>query len=236
MKTKFKLIILVVAMAGLFASCNYDNYDEPGSFLEGNIVYNGEAINVSSKDVSFQLWEPGWQKSYPINVEVAQDGSYSSLLFNAQYKLVIPSNQGPWRTKLNSESGSDTIYVNLNGNKTMDIEVEPYFMVRNPQFSASGSNVTATFQAEKIITDAGAKNIERVNFYVNKTQFVDFRSSSNVASAEIGGGDITNPASISMSLTVPELVPAQGYVYGRVGIKIQGVEDMIFSPVQKIDL
>lgn len=235
MKTKLKLILLV-AIVGLFASCDYDNYDEPGSFLTGNIVYNGEAIGVSSRDVSFQLWEPGWQKSYSINVDVAQDGSYSSLLFNSDYKLVIPSNQGPWRTKINSTSGSDTILVTMNGNQTLDIEVEPYFMIRNPQFSTSGKNITASFKAEQIITDAGAKNIERVNFYVNKTQFVDFRSSSNVANAEIGGGDILNPDAISMTLTVPDLVPTQNYVYARVGIKIQGVEDMIFSPVQKIDL
>ena len=233
---KLKFIILAVVVAGLFASCAFDNYDEPGSFLEGSIVYNGEAINVSSRDVSFQLWEPGWQKSYPINVEVAQDGSYSSLLFSASYKLVIPSNQGPWRTKINSETGSDTILVNLTGSKIMDIEVEPYYMIRNTQFSVNGKNISATFKAEKIITDADAKNIERVNFYINKTQFVDFRSSSNIANAEIAGGDITNPDAISMTLTLPDLVPAQNYVYARVGIKIAGVEDMVFSTVQKIEL
>lgn len=236
MKTKFKLIILLVTLSGLFTSCQFDNYDEPGSFLEGRIVYQGVPINVSSRDVSFQLWEPGWQKSYSINVDVAQDGSFSSLLFNADYKLVIPANQGPWRTIINAQTGSDTILVKLNGSQTLDIEVEPYYMIRNEQFSASGKNITATFKVEQIIKDAGMRNIERVNFYVNKTQFVDFRSSSNVASAEIGGGDISDPNAVSMSLTVPDLVPAQNYVYARVGVKIQGVEDMIFTPVQKIEL
>lgn len=236
MKTKLKLIFLTVVAAGLLASCAFDNYDEPESFLKGQIVYNGEPINVSSRDVSFQLWEPGWQKSYSINVEVAQDGSFSSLLFDATYKLVIPSNQGPWRTKINSETGSDTILVDVKGDKTLNIEVEPYYMIRNPQFSANGRNITATFKAEQIIKDSGTKSIERVNFYVNKTQFVDFRSSANVASAEKTGGNIGDTNAISMSLTVPELVLAQSYVYARVGIKIQGVEDMIFSPVQKINL
>lgn len=234
MKEKLNFIILLAVISGFFTSCEIDNYDEPGSFFEGKIVYKGEAINVSTKDVSFQLWEPGWQKSYPINVELAQDGSFSSLLFDANYKLVIPSNQGPWRTKINSETGSDTILVNLNGNKTLDIEVEPYYMIRNLQFSNSGKNVVATFSTEQIITDSGAKNIERVNFYVNKTYFVDFRSSSNVASAEISGGDIVDPNSIEISLTIPDLVPDQTYIYARVGVKIQGVEDMIFSPAQKI--
>jgi len=230
------LIILLVTLTGLFTGCQYDNYDEPGSFLEGRIVYQGEPINVSSRDVSFQLWEPGWQKSYSINVDVAQDGSFSSLLFDADYKLVIPGNQGPWRTIINAQTGSDTILVNLKGTTKMDIEVEPYYMIRNEQFSASGKNITASFKVEQIIKDAGMRNIERVNFYVNKTQFVDFRSSSNVASSELGGGDITDPNAVSMSLTVPDLVPTQNYVYARVGVKIQGVEDMIFTPVQKIEL
>ncbi len=232
--TKLRLIIILGIVAGFLASCEFDNYSEPTSMLQGQIVYNGEAIGVSSRDVSFQLWEPGWQKNYSINVDVDQDGSYSALLFNADYKLIIPANQGPFRSKTNGESNSDTIYVNVNGSKTLDIEVEPYYMIRNPQFSASGKNISATFKAEQIITDADARNIERVNFYVNKTQFVDFRY--NVANAEISGGDIADPNSISMSLTVPDLTPSQSYVFARVGIKIQGVEDMVFSPFQKIDL
>jgi hypothetical protein len=233
---RYNLIILLGIAIGFMTSCQYDNYDEPGSFLEGRIVYQGEAINVSSRDVSFQLWEPGWQKQYSINVEVAQDGSYSTLLFDAEYKLIIPSNQGPFRSQTNDETNSDTIIVVLNGSRTMDIEVEPYYMVRNPQFTVSGTDITATFQAEKIITDGDARNIERVNFYVNKTQFVDGRSAYNVASAEIGGGDIADPNAISMSLAVPNLYPSQDYLYARVGIKIQGVEDMIFSPVERIQL
>jgi hypothetical protein len=231
---KIKLIILLGAVIGLLASCERDNYDAPGSMLQGNIVYNGELINVSYNDVVFQLWEPGWQLRVPIDVTVDQDGSYSALLFDSEYKLIIPSSQGPWRNKTSSATGSDTILVKINGDQNLDIEVEPYYMIRNAQFSASGRNITASFQAEKIITDEDAREIERVNLYVNKTQFVDFRL--NVAKAEIAGGDIADPNAISMTLTVPDLTPTQNYVYARVGIKIAGVEDMIFSAVQKVDL
>ncbi len=232
--TKIKLIILLGIVAGFLPSCEWDNYDGPESMLQGNIVYNDESINVSYNDVIFQLWEPGWQLDIPIDVTVDQDGSFSALLFDGTYKLIVPSAQGPWRNKLNSTTGSDTILVNLNGDMNLDIEVEPYYMIRNAQFSASGRDVTATFQAEKIITDAGARDIERVNLYIGKTQFVDFRGP--VARAEIGGGDIIDPGAISMTATVPALTPPKNYVYARVGIKIAGVEDMIFSSVQKIDL
>jgi hypothetical protein len=37
-----------------------------------------------------------------------------------------------------------------------------------------------------------------------------------------------------MQVTIPTIVPTQNYVFARVGIKIAGVEDRIFSPVQKL--
>src|SRR5665648_85793 len=176
---KLKLMISLGVICTFLASCGKDNYDEPGSKLEGKLIYNGEAINVSYNDVTLQLWEPGWQKKAEINVAVDQDGSYSALLFNANYKLIIPSNQGPFMSKTNAETGSDTILVKLNGSQVLDIEVEPYYMIRNPLFTVAGRVVTGTFKAEQIISGTNAKNIERVNLYVNKTQFVDFRSNVN---------------------------------------------------------
>jgi hypothetical protein len=231
---KLKLIIALGVIGSFLASCQKDNFDEPGSKFEGKLVYKGEAINVSYNDVTFQLWEPGWQKKGEINVAVDQDGSYSAMLFNANYKLVIPSNQGPFRSITNTETQSDTILVNLNGSKTMDIEVMPYYMIRTPQFAVSGRDVTGTFKAEQIITGANAKNIESVNLYVNKTQFVDFRS--NVASAELVGASVTVGTTVSLKATVPAITPTQNYVFARIGLKIAGVEDMIFSPVVKVNL
>lgn len=231
---KLRLIIILGVISSILASCGYDNYDEPTSLLEGKLVYNGEAINVSYNDVTFQLWEPGWQTKAQINVSVDQDGSYSAMLFDATYKLIIPSNQGPFRSKTNAETGSDTILVKLSGGKVMDIEVEPYYMIRTPQFAVAGREVTGTFNVEKIITGTNAKNIERVNLYVNKTQFVDFRS--NVVSAQLAGASVTPGTTVTLKATVPAITPTQNYVFARIGLKIAGVEDMIFSPVVKVNL
>lgn len=231
---KLQLIIILGILSSFLYSCGFDNYDAPGSTLEGRLVYKGEPINVSYNDVTFQLWEPGWQKKAEINVAVDQDGSYSALLFNASYKLIIPSNQGPFRSKPNTETSSDTILVNLNGDKVLDIEVEPYYMIRNPLFTVAGRVVTGTFKADKIITGVNAKNIEEVAIYVNKTMFVDFRS--NVASTTLAGSAITDLNTISLNTSVPTLVPTQTYVFVRIGLKIQGIEDRIFSPIVKVNL
>ena len=231
---KLQLIIILGVLSSFLYSCGLDNYDSPGSVLEGRLVYNGEPINVSYNDVTFQLWEPGWQKKAEINVAIDQDGSYSALLFNANYKLIIPSNQGPFRSKPNAESASDTILVNLSGNKILDIEVEPYYMIRNPIFTVVGRVVTGTFKADKIITGVNAKNIEEVAIYVNKTMFVDFRS--NVVATTLAGSAITDLNTISLNTSVPTLVPTQTYVFVRIGLKIQGIEDRIFSPIIKVNL
>lgn len=243
---KLKLIISLGVICSFLASCGYDNYDEPGSKFEGKLVYNGEAINVSYNDVTFQLWEPGWQTKAEINVSVDQDGTYSALLFNADYKLIIPANQGPFRSKTNAESGSDTILVKLDGSKVLDIEVEPYYMIRTPQFTASGAEVTGTFKVEQIISGVNAQNIERVNLYVNKTQFVDFRSNVNktykqeegeVDPSILGGALVIVGSTITLNAVIdPIITPTQNYVFARIGLKIEGVEDMIFSPVVKVNL
>ena len=235
MKIKNKFILLMALAFGV-VSCGYDNYEAPESMLQGRIVYNGEPINVATNEVSMELWEPGWQLSNRIDVAVAQDGSYSAALFNATYKLVFRDNQGPFRMNMNAETGSDTIVVNLNGDLIRDIEVLPYYMIRNPNITKSGNTITGTANVEKIITDANARDVERVSIYLNKTQFVDSRGNYNFARTDVSGGAVPDLSNVSISVDVTNLNSSQDYIFARIGVKIHGVEHMIFSPVQKIQL
>lgn len=235
MKMKYKFLLLV-ALAFGFASCGHDNYEAPESMFQGRVVYNGEAINVATNEVSMELWEPGWQLRNRIDVAVGQDGSFSAALFNATYKLVFRDNQGPFQMKMNPDTNSDTIVVNLKNDLIMDIEVLPYYMIRTPNITASGNTVTATANIEKIITDASARNVERVSLYLNKTQFVDGRGNYNFAKTDVAGSSIPDLSNVSVSVDVTNLNSPQDYVFARLGVKIQGVEHMIFSPVQKIQL
>ncbi|SDK22382.1 Protein of unknown function [Catalinimonas alkaloidigena] len=218
-----------VALSFLLGSCAYDNYEAPDAALTGRIVYQGDPIAVEFNQVQFDLYEPGWQKNTPITVTVDQDGSFSALLFNAPYKLVFRPGQGPFMTL------ADTTQVSVSGNTTFDLEVMPYYMVRNAQFSApSSTTVSASCSLEKIVTDANAKDVERVTLYVSKTYFVG--GGNHIAAVDLGGGDITDPGNISLSAEVPGMVPVQNYVFARIGLKLVNVEDMIFSPIQKVQL
>ena len=231
MKIKFHYIIIALLLAA--TGCKKDNYDAPSVTLNGHLTYKGEQINVEYNQVPFQLYQPGFGLNAPIRGTFDQDGAYSTLLFNGNYKFTMAANQGPFLWKELGAGRRDTLAINLSGNQTLDIEVTPFYMIRQAAFNAAGGKVNATFNIEKIITDANAKDIENVVLYINKTQFVS-AGDYNIANTSLAGSAITNLNGISMSVTIPTITPTQNYVFARVGLKISGVEDLIFSPVTKI--
>lgn len=232
MKTHLHYIVILIVFTTI--SCKKDNYEAPTVKLTGHVVYQGEPIEVEYNQVPFELYQDGFGKTGAINAMLAPDGSYSMLLFNGEYKFIIPNGQGPFKWKQTPAGAPDTTFITLNGSQELDIEVTPYYMIRNPQLSQSGGNISGTFKIEKIINDASARNIESVSLYINKTQFVS--GANNVAVKTMNGSDITDPDDVNLSVAVPTLSPAQNYVFARVGLKIAGVEDRIFSPVTKVQL
>lgn len=230
MKIKFQYIGLALLLMSM-AACKKDNFDAPSSTLKGKLVYNGEAVQVQYDRVSYELYQYGFGRVGPIGARFAQDGSYSAVLFDGQYKLIIPEGQGPF--KWNEASGHrDSLTVDLRGSQTLDLEVTPYYMIRTPQITAASNTVTATFKAEKIITDASGKDIESVGLYINKTQFVS--ETDNIQKTTLAGSAITDPNAISLNVGIPAITPTQNYVFARVGVKIAGIEDMIYSSVVKL--
>lgn len=234
MKVKFQRIYtVIIILCAAVVSCKKDNYDAPSSTLSGRLVYNGDSIGLERNQVPFELYQSGFGKVGAISSSFTQNGTYAALLFDGDYKLIIPNGQGPFTWKYTATGAPDSLAISLRGSQTLDIPVTPYYMIRTPQITSAGGNVSATFKAEKIITDpATQKDIERVSLYLNKTQFVS--GGDNIAAIDMGGAAITDPNSITLSVKIPTIVPAQNYVFARIGIKIDGIEDMIFSPIQKI--
>ncbi|MGN6493631.1 MAG: DUF3823 domain-containing protein [Agriterribacter sp.] len=229
-----KLHYIVFALAALtILSCKKDNYDAPSSMLSGKLVYQGQTFGLEKDQVPFELYQYGFGKVGPLGSSFTQDGTYSALLFDGDYKLIIPNGQGPFMWKQTQAGNPDSIAITLRGNTTLDLEVMPYYLITGAQIAASGGNVNASFGIDKIINDANAKDIENVTLYINKTQFVS--GGNNIATAGISGGDITDPSNVSLSVTIPSITPAQNYVYARVGLKIAGIEDRIFSPLVKVE-
>jgi hypothetical protein len=234
MKRQFLYIALAVFSVAAF-SCKKDNYEEPKSNLTGKFHYKGEPIYVQYDQVPFELYQYGFGKVGPINGTITQEGTYSHVLFDGNYKMVVRAGQGPFYWP-QTGGKSDSLSITVNGDTKMDVEVEPYYMIRSPQITkGTGSTVTATFKIEKIIQDAArAKSIETAALFINKTQFVS--GNDNIARTNVAGTAIADPNNVSLSVTVPTISPTQNYVFARIGVKSVGVEDWIFSPVVKISL
>ena len=231
MKILYYICFLLI-ITTFFSCSKKDNYDAPGSQLTGALLYNGDSIQVEYDRVPFQLYQYGFGKVGAINGSFDQSGVLHALLFNGDYKFIIPNGQGPFLWKKTAAGDPDTLAINVAGNSNISIDITPFYMIRNTQITAGTGKVNATFKLEKIITGTDAKDIENVTLYINKTQFVS--GSDNAASASMDGSAITDVNNVSLSVDVPSFVPAQNYVFARVGLKIAGVEDRIFSPLVKI--
>ena len=147
--------------------------------------------------------------------------------------MIIPIGQGPFLPLQNQAGGPDTILIDLRGNETMDIEVTPYWRFRNQLLSAGEGQVGATVSLEQVVTGDQAREIESVTLYVSKTAFAN--TQTNVATTSVGGPDITDANSISLSVDIPDIQPIQDYVFASVGVKFAGVEDLLFSDTERLD-
>lgn len=223
----FSLIVLLVAVN---ACSKKDNYSPPQSQLTGALLYNGDSVYVEYNRVTYQLYQYGFGKLGPIEQQFTQNGILNSLLFDGDYKLIVPNGQGPFLWPKTSGGSPDSVSITMSGNKSIDIDVTPYYMIRNANITAGSGNVSASCKLEKIITDANAKDVESVTLYINKGQFVS--GANNIAQASIAGSDITDWNNINLSVAIPSL--SQNYVFARIGLKIAGVEDMIFSQLVEL--
>jgi hypothetical protein len=227
MRKRIKRYLLFIAPLILLSACAYDNYSPPQSKLHGKVVYNGKPIHVQSQQVTFRMYQKGFKLHTPITVQVNPDGSYHALVFNGNYQIIFAPGVGPFI----QDTKTDTLDVTVKGNTEQDINVKPYFMLNNPQFSASGRTISATFSLKQIIPSS---NIQFVGLYLGKTRFAN--PQRNVVFQTIDGSQIQSLNGIHLSATVPKLTPTQNYVFAHIGVKIQGVGDMLFSKVDTLQL
>lgn len=222
MKISAYLIIVMIAIT--FEGCEHDNYDRPSATLTGRFVYQNEQINVRKGIDVIRLYEPGWDKQTPINVNIQQDGTFSSLLFDGDYKLTLVAGNGPWK------ESADTLAIALKGSQFIDINIVPFFIIKNTAFSTEANTLKASFVLEQIVKDS---TVESVVLFIGKTQLVD--NLYNIASAAYL---TTNADLFNHALTITKDLSSidQKTFYARIGVKTVGYSEYVFSPVQKINI
>jgi len=216
-----------------------DNYDAPSSLLSGRVHFDGQPVGLRTGGVELELWEPGWDLNQKINVYIAQDGSFSAMLFDGSYRINTIANNGPWVNR------TDTITFDVRGNTQVDVPVRPHYVIRNHQVTydrnaGAGGTVNATFQIDQI---DGTRLLEWAAIYVATTSFVD-RTNRVVqlerTRAQLPTNWATAPVTLSVALPAnirdtPSPVPRER-VYVRLGIKSVGLAEMYFSPLIELGI
>jgi hypothetical protein len=225
MKGRKYFITVAVLSVLLLAACKKDNLEEPGAQLTGRVIFNNEPIGVRSGGVSFEIWQRGYQVFSSIPLNIHQDGSFTAALFNGDYKLVRTKGVGPWA------DNSDTINISVNGSSSVDIPVDPYFVIKNAGFVKSGTNITATFTVQAVNT---SKALELVRIYIGPNYILDQNNNAATAQKLAAAIDITQP--VTLTVPVHSSIAAQNFIYARVGVKTAGVNELMYSTSQQVSL
>ncbi|WP_262249306.1 DUF3823 domain-containing protein [Parapedobacter soli] len=222
---KYIYCFFAIAMA-IVMGCEKDNYEAPTSMLTGRVVYDGEPLGLRSGGVQMELWQHGYDLFSKIPVYIDQDGTFSARLFDGNYKLVLLRGNGPWA------DNTDSLDVNLKGTASIDITVDPYFIITNQSFQRSGDVITGTVTVKQVNT---SRALERVAIYLGQTLIVDQNNSA--ARAEIASGDVddfTQP--IDLQVSIPASLASKGYLFARIGVKANGVAEYVYSHPERIAL
>lgn len=223
MKTKY-ILTLIAAASLFFAACKHDNFVEPKATLSGRLLYNGEQTAVRNNAVQLELWQDGFALRAPINVNVAQDGTFSASLFDGTYKLTRKGN-APWL-----QQSTDTIVVQVKGQTKVDVPVTPYFTIKNTNINIANNTVTANFVVDKVV--ATGNNLQNVKLYLGSSILTDevraeLRADANVATIVLG-------ANSTITATVPASLRTLTHVFARIGVKSSATGEYNYSQVQKI--
>ena len=225
MKSKI-LSIAVLSSLVILAGCEFDNYDEPQSTLTGNVTYNGSNVGVRSGATQLELWQYGYALRQKIPVHISQDGTFSTRLFDGNYKLVRLAG-APWSNQ------TDSISVTVSGSTTVDVPVTPYYVITSPSFTYTSG--TKTISGSGLVTKVGTANITSVTLYVGVTNIVDANNNSqNTTISGAALADLSTPKNLSIVLNTAN--QARQYVFVRMGVLSAGSAERFYTPVQKVAL
>lgn len=226
MRKHFLYIAFALYATLIFAGCAKDNYAPPKSILNGKVTYNGQPLGLRSNAVQLELWQHGFANFTKIEVYVAQDGTFSSELFDGDYKLVRRIGNGPWA------DNTDSIDVSLHGTATVDVPVDPYFVVKNETYKVDGNTLTATFNIQKVNQ---SKGFDEVIMCLGKTTIVDRNNFDGLAWKTVN--DISDLSqTITLTADIPASLIAKGYLYVRLAAKAAGADERVYTIPFKVTL
>ena len=221
MKLKYIKSCLILLIGLGAASCEFDNFEEPKSTLSGRIVYNDEVLGLRSDGVQLELWQRGYDLFQKIPVYVAQDGTFSAVIFDGDYKMTLIRGNGPWMDR------TDSIDVQVRGSQMIDVEVQPYFVVSNTSFNVNGSSIDVTFTLDD--TNSG-RDLEYASIYMGRTMLTDALRNDGVF--RIPMEDIEFGTPMTVQVPISGSLAGRSEIFVRVGAKTNGIAELVYSQVE----
>ncbi|MBS6992809.1 MAG: DUF3823 domain-containing protein [Alistipes sp.] len=221
MKKIMKATVLL-AGAWLMQGCGLDNYDEPEAQFSGRVTYQGEPLQLRHGSIKFDLEQDSYELGDKIEVAIAQEGTFAARIFPGEYRFVPRPGNGPWI------DDCQPVEFTIKGGKQLDFEVVPYYLLRNSNITLSGNTLNGVCSVKSI---AGGKAIEAMTLFVGKTRFVDDRGGRSVVTS-----NFEQPAEgvNNISVNIKEIVDKYPVLYARIGLKIHGVDERIYTEIVKI--
>ncbi len=158
MKTR-SFILMTLMFAMTFVACEYDNYDAPDCFLTGKLTYNGKPYVFDGNVSVLRVYQKDFGKTdNGISIRVKEDGTFSQLLFPGKYYMTLANRQYPYQfadfNSLGAGLGYDTLEIDIDGNKELNLEVIPYYIIDSVTYipldeTSETLNVTVYFSRNK---------------------------------------------------------------------------------------
>lgn len=246
-----KNILLLTVLAGvLLTSCEFDNFDEPNATLSGKLKYGDRTLDTRYGTVFklYQYKEDGYiaAGSKSIDVYINQEGEFNAKLFPGRYKMVVYSEGGinyihDWNDfPRNGNNELDTLYFDLNKNKTIDFNVTPFFEINDFDAFYRNDSIVSRFTIKKLTDrDDNQMLFRRVALYVSPTVHVNYETPLSEAKS---GAKVDTPIEIKVPLksyynssSIGYLNNYRSYAYVRVGISLRLTgQEFIYSKVIKV--
>ena len=225
---KIAYIILSAVFVGMLGmGCKeIDDVDPPSSLVQGTLMYNNQAVAVEQSQIWFNLIQSGFAFESDLQMAVDQNGHYSALLFNGDYRVEI-GGSAPY----SFQGGAASMDLNVSASQTFDISVMPFFFIpeTSANYSISGNTLTATFTVEQ--PDA-TKTLDEVAVFIGDTRIVDASIDKDVVIESVAAGDLSGTTDISINANISDL--NKSYVFVRVGARAAGAP-WNYSMIQKMN-
>lgn len=247
-------LILAMLAVSVLPGCKKDNYDPPATWMTGRFVHEGKPVymdgnTTNANDEIIQFFQDGYGKRDGWGIRVKYDGTFSELLFDGDYKLMVRDNLTyPWEwsgwpqhyDEANDRIVLDTMKFNMQGDYVIpDIEITPYYEINDFTMEASTVNLTASFTLKELFPDMEGLDVDKAYLYVGPTQLVS--SAPGIISKEADAGDINYDGTpIVIEMPVSQYLNSyvnntRPYAYARIAVRTTKSDRMLWSEVKKVE-